>query len=348
MGIQGHAMLILDEIDDSHPHYTMLQTIIDQVRSGSSLTKQLLGYARKGKYEIKPLNMNDLINETLTTFSRTRKEVVVHRELSEDLSPVEADRGQLEQVLLNLYINAADAMPDGGDLTLTTRNVDYTDISTKLYEPRPGDYTLIMITDKGSGMDPETQKRIFEPFFTTKQMKRGTGLGLASVYGIVKGHEGYIEVESEVGRGTSFKIYLPASEKKVEKPVETEKEIAKGSGTVLLVDDEAVILEVGGQLLTRLGYTVQTARSGRTALDLVRETKEPFDLIILDMIMPDMGGGETFDRIKEIDPAAKVILSSGYSLDGKAEEILERGCSGFLQKPFSISELSQIIQTVLG
>jgi CheY-like chemotaxis protein len=197
-------------------------------------------------------------------------------------------------------------------------------------------------------MDQGTMERIFEPFFTTKEMGRGTGLGLASAYGIVKGHGGFIDVESEIGKGSTFKIYLPVSGKKVAQSVEVTEPVKKGRETVLLVDDEDSMLEVGGELLKAMGYHVYTARDGAEALEIYNRSGEEIDLVLMDMIMPRMGGGEAFDRIKKMNPAAKVLLLSGYSIDGEAAKILERGCSGFIQKPFNMEELSKTIESILG
>ncbi len=348
MGIQGNISLMLMDIDSTHPHYERLKNIEDQVQSGASLTSHLLGYARKGRYQIKPFNLNKLVKETSKPFSRTRKEITIHRELAVDLFAVEADQGQIEQVMLNLYVNAADAMPNGGDLILKTMNVTHKDMKGKLYDPKPGNYVLLIVTDTGTGMDKKDMKRIFDPFFTTKEMGRGTGLGLASAYGIIKGHGGYIEVESEKGHGTTFKIYLPATEKKVEKTIKAAEQIILGSETILLVDDEAMVLDVGVNVLQRLGYTVLEAKGGREAVDVYEHNQDKIDIVILDMIMPEMAGGETYNKIKVINPNAKVLLSSGYSIDGQAKEILARGCDGFIQKPFTAKELSQSISKVLG
>ncbi|MBW1741258.1 MAG: PAS domain S-box protein, partial [Deltaproteobacteria bacterium] len=238
MGIQGNLSLMLMDIDSAHPYYERLKNIEKQVQTGARLTSHLLGYARKGRYEVKPIDLNQLAEETSDAFGRTRKEITIHRELPEDLYAIEADPGQIEQVLLNLFINASDAMPGGGDLILRARNVTHKDMKSKLYDPKPGNYVLLTVTDTGTGMDKETIERIFDPFFTTKEMGRGTGLGLASVYGIIKGHGGYIDVESNKGQGTTFSIYLPASEKKIQKAIKTAEPFIRGTGTVLLVDDE--------------------------------------------------------------------------------------------------------------
>ncbi len=214
MGIQGHTSLLLLEIDSKHPHYPALKKIEKAIQEGAELTSQLIGYARKGRYRSRSIAVNEIIENTSQTFQKMKKEIIIHRELTQRPHAIEADQSQMEQMLLNLYINAADAMPHGGDIYLKTKNVTHRDIKSKLYEPRPGKYVRLTISDKGVGMDKKIQHRIFDPFFTTKKTGRGTGLGLASVYGIVKSHEGYINAESKKGRGATFFIYLPAAEKK--------------------------------------------------------------------------------------------------------------------------------------
>lgn len=347
MGIMGNASLMVSETDSAHPNYEKLKNIEKLVDSGSKLTQQLLGYAREGRYEIIPLNLNQLMKETSDTFRATKKEIRVHRELAENLFPIDADQGQIEQVLLNLYVNAADAMPGGGDLFLKTINVTDKDMKGRPYRPKPGNYVLLTVRDTGTGMDKRTTERVFDPFFSTKGLGKGTGLGLASVYGIIKAHGGYIDVESKKGSGTTFKIYLPGAEKKVEMVAKSARQIIKGSETVLLVDDEPMVLEVGINMLKKLGYTVLEAKGGREAVKVYKANKDKIDLVILDMIMPDRGGGETYDQMREINPSATVLLSSGYSIDGQATEILERGCNGFIQKPFTIKELSGRIREIL-
>lgn len=347
MSIQGNASLMLLEADSAHPNYERLKNIEKSVQSGSKLTRQVLGYAREGKYEIKPISLNQVVEETSDTFGATRKGIAVHRELAQDLLGVKADQGQIEQVLLNLYVNAADAMPGGGDLFLKTTNVTNKDIKNKPYKAKPGGYVFLTVKDTGTGMDKKTLDRIFDPFFTTKGLARGTGLGLASVYGIVKAHGGYIGAESKKGHGTTFSIYLPASEEKVRKPVDSAERIIEGTGTILLVDDEEMVLDVGVQLLKVLGYTVLEAKGAREAVEIYQKNKDDIDLVILDMIMPGVGGGETYDRMKDISPDIKVLLSSGYTINGQATEILKRGCDGFIQKPFNMKQLSQAIRKIL-
>ena len=347
MAIQGNTSLMLLETDSTHPNHERLKSIEKSVQSGSRLTRQLLGYAREGKYEIRPSSLNQLVEETSNTFGTTKKEITLHRELAKDLWGIKADQGQIEQVLLNLYVNAADAMPGGGDLFLKTMNVTHKDMKNKPYKAKPGNYVLLTVRDTGTGMDKKTMKRIFDPFFTTKGLAKGTGLGLASAYGIVKAHGGYIDVDSRKRHGTTFSIYLPASEKRVEKPVKSAGHIIEGTGIILLVDDEEMVLGIGVQLLNNLGYTALEAKGGREAIEIYKANKDKIDMVILDMIMPGVGGGEAYDRMKEINPNIKVLLSSGYSIDGQATEILERGCDGFIQKPFNIKELSQKLREVL-
>jgi PAS domain S-box-containing protein len=347
MGILGNASLILMNTDPADPNYNRLKSIEKQVESGSKLTSQLLGYARKGKYELKTINLNQLVKDTSELFGRTRKDISIYLELLPDLLAVEADKGQIEQVLWNLYVNAADAMPGGGNFILKTFNADHKNMKSRLYVPRPCKYVMLTVTDTGIGMDNEIKERIFDPFFTTKEMGRGTGLGLASAYGIINGHDGYIDVESRKDEGTTFSIYLPASEKKIAKSVDIAEKLLRGTETVLLIDDEETILDVGQALLKAMGYKVLTAKSGQEAIELYQKNQEDIDIVILDMIMPNMSGGEVYDRMKEINPDIKVLLSSGYSVDGQATDILNRGCNGFIQKPFNINELSAAIRQIL-
>ena len=347
MGIQGNASIIFLDINSSHPRHKNLKNIEKLVENGAKLAAQLIGYAREGKYEVKPINLNQLVEETSDTFGMTKKEITVHQELSEDLHGIEADQGQIEQILLNLYVNAVEAMPEGGNLFLKTMNVTDKDMSGKLYKANPGNYALLTVRDTGIGMDKETRERIFEPFFTTKGLASGTGLGMASTYGIIKGHGGYVDVDSEKGKGTTFSIYLPATEEMIEQKNVLSDELVKGKGTVLLVDDEEMVLEVGKELLDHLGYEVLLAENGQEALELYKKNQDKIDLVLLDMVMPVMGGGEAFDRMKEINTNVKVLLSSGYSLEGEAKEILKRGCNAFIQKPFKMEQLSQKLMEVL-
>jgi PAS domain S-box-containing protein len=347
MGILGNASLMLARIEPDHPHYEKLQNIEKYILNGSELTKQLLGFARGGKYNVKSTALRDLVAESARMFGRTKKEIHIHTDHLKDTWPVEVDRGQIEQVLLNLFVNAWQAMPGGGDLHLVSEDVELDDSYEMPYKVEPGRYVKLSVVDTGVGMDQSTQERIFEPFFTTKEMGRGTGLGLASAYGIIKNHGGHINVYSEKGRGTTFNIYLPASDKAVEKEAQKPRELRKGNETILLVDDEDITVEVGEEILVELGYKVITARNGLEALAAYQDNADRIDMVILDMIMPDMGGGKTYDELKKINPGIKVLLSSGYSISGEASEILARGCNDFIQKPFNMKQLSQKMRGIL-
>jgi len=351
MGIQGRTSMMLTDVDAFHPLHEHLEGIEEYVKSASDLTKQLLGFGRGGKYEVLPTDLNDLIKRQNRMFSRTKKEISVRGKYEKEIWSVAVDRGQMDQVILNLYVNAWQAMPDGGELYVQTQNVTLGRIQIRPFEVKPGRYVKISVTDTGTGMGEAIRQRIFDPFFTTKEMGRGTGMGLASVYGIIKNHGGFIDVFSKKGEGSTFDIHIPAVEAVSHtQPRERNNQvnnISKGSGSVLLVDDEEMIVDVGGQMLQALGYTVLTAGNGPDALELYQKNREKIDIVILDMVMPGMGGGETFDKLKEINPGIKVILSSGYSIDGDASEIMERGCSGFIQKPFNLNGLSRKVKEIL-
>jgi len=347
MGIQGNTSLIFMDIDSSSPHYEKLEKIEQYVQDGADLSRQLLGFARKGKYEVKPINLNEAIEQNCTMFGRTKKEVTIHRKFQQDIWAVKGDMGQIGQVLMNLYLNAWDAMPRGGNLYLMTENVILDEDFGGRHQLASGNYVKLSVTDTGVGIDEETKKRIFEPFFTTKEMGRGTGLGLASVYGIIKNHNGIINVYSETNKGTTFNIYLPASEKHAAKKARSPEEMLKGSETILLVDDEDMILDAGNQMLEIMGYNVLIGGSGKEAIETYKKNQRQIHMVILDMIMPDMGGGAVYDEMKKMNPDVKVLLSSGYSIEGEATEILARGCNGFIQKPFRIIKLSHEIRKIL-
>jgi two-component system, cell cycle sensor histidine kinase and response regulator CckA len=348
MGIQGYTSLMLLEVEATHPHYEQLQAVQTLVQSGANLTRQLLGFARAGRYEAVPTNLNDLIGKSINLFGRTRKEIRIFEKYTETIWTVEADRGQIEQVLLNMFVNAWQAMPGGGSLYLETENAVLDDALAKIHDLKPGQYVKTSITDTGVGMDEKTRQRIFDPFFTTKEMGRGTGLGLASAYGIIKGHRGMITVYSEKGQGTTFNIYLPASLKEANAEEPTEQEPTGGWETILLVDDEKVITDVTGNLLTELGYQIITAASGDQAIAIYAQRHAKIDLVIIDMIMPGMSGSDTFDQLIALNPSVRVILSSGYSLSGKAQAIMDRGVRAFLQKPYRLHDLAQKIREALA
>ncbi|MFZ3045360.1 MAG: ATP-binding protein, partial [Desulfatirhabdiaceae bacterium] len=339
--------LMMMRIDASHPHFIKLKRIEESIRSGSALTSQLLGFARGGKYQVKPVNVNNALQETAKMFGRTRKEIVIREQYEKGLWAVEADARQLEQVFLNLYVNAFHAMPGGGEIRLMTENCTIRDVFDGQVQLKSGKYVKITVADNGIGMDEKTRIRIFEPFFTTRGVGRGSGLGLASAYGIIKNHHGQIDVASKPGIGTTFSIYLPASTKEMEKEEDVCEMFLKGNETVLLVDDEIEMLDVIRDMLHTLGYTTLSASSGKKAIDIYRRKQKDIDIVILDLIMPEIGGREAYESLKNMDPAVRVLLCSGYSTAGKAEEILNSGCNGFIQKPFTSAELSIKLREIL-
>jgi len=346
-GIKGPASLLMAEPGARTSYGSRVETILQHVESGASLTRQLLGFARGCTSDIKASNLNAIVAKTTSMFERTNKSIPIHYELQPDLWTVEVDEGQIEQVLLNLYVNAWQAMPEGGQLYLTTSNLPRDLAGRDQPDGIAGDQVSLAVRDTGIGMDPETQQRVFEPFFTTKEVGKGTGLGLASAYGIIKNHGGTMRVHSVKGAGTTFTICLPVSHKPVIKEKIPEGDIVYGTGTILLVDDEATMIDVGVEILEMLGYKAISAGSGQEALQLYAQHPGAIDLVIIDLIMPEMRGGELYERLRAIDPKAKVLLASGYSIDGEASRILQRGCDGFIQKPFGVKELSQKIRDLL-
>ena len=348
MGIQGRTSLMMLETDPFHPLFEHLQEIENCIQKAAKLTKQLLGFARGGKYEIKLTNLNELIENSVQMFGRTRKDITIFKKYGENLRPAAVDQSQIEQVLLNIFINAWQAMPEGGDLYIQTKNEILYENFVRAYGVAPGKYIKISIRDTGIGMDEKTMKRVFDPFFTTKEKERGIGFGLASAYGIIKNHNGIITVESAKDKGTTFHVYLPASDKPVIEEQRYEQKISVGTETVLLVDDESVVIDVSVQMLKTMGYKVLPARNGREAIEIFQQNNDKVAIVILDMIMPGMGGGEVYERLKAIDPQVKVLLSSGYSINGQAAEILNRGCDGFIQKPFKLNELSYKLREIIS
>jgi two-component system, cell cycle sensor histidine kinase and response regulator CckA len=346
MGIQGRTSLLSMDLEGS-PNIEHLKAIDQYIQSATDLTKQLLGFARGGKYEVKPTDINELVLKSANMFGRTKKEIVIQTKFHNANIVVEVDRGQIEQVLLNLYVNAWQAMPEGGTLRLETESVTLGAKICKPYHLPTGHYVHVAVTDTGIGIDAKTLQRIFDPFFTTKEKGRGTGLGLASAYGIIKNHGGIINAHSEIGYGTTFNIYLPLCEESVANKLSSEEIIKNGSETILLVDDEDMIIEVGQALLQRLGYRVIAAKSGKEAIDIVHHSASHIDLVILDMVMPGLDGGKTFDSIRGIRPDMPVMLCSGYAINERTNNIMRKGCNGFIQKPFSASKISQKIRFVL-
>jgi len=347
VGILGTASLMKMSVGQDSLLQEHIHTIEQASRRASELTKQLLGFARAGKYEVRAVNLNRTIEELLKLISRTfDKRIAVAAKLAKELWAIEGDSNQLQHSFLNICLNARDAMPHGGAITLTTQNLEL-DLATAAqhFNLTPGKYVHLTIADTGVGMDAATQARIFEPFFSTKERGKGTGLGLAMVYGIIRNHDGRIFVESAPGKGSRFHIYLPATRARVATvrlgpPLDT----PFGHETILLIDDEKVILDVASRILKHLGYTVLTTADGHEGVRVFAERRQEIALVILDMVMPQLGGREVFRRLKEIDPNVRVLLSSGYSADGDAQAILNEGVLGFVQKPYAMNDLAQAVK----
>jgi PAS domain S-box-containing protein len=348
MGIQGRIAMIRLKADARQALKKHLDSIEKTVMSASNLTRQLLGFARKGKYEAKPACLNALVEDSTNMFIRTRKEIHLTLNCSPDLLPVNVDRGQIEQVLINLYVNAWHAMPEGGELVINTENVRLTDAFCRPYEVPPGDYVMATISDTGVGMDPETMERIFEPFFTTKGPGKGTGLGLASAYGIIRNHKGIIQVASRKGEGATFTIYLPAANPADRKEAAAAPANVQGKGAVLIVDDEEESLLAEEMMLRELGYEVITALNGDDAVRLYRENAPKLVLVTIDMIMPGLSGKEVYQQLKAINPDVKVLLISGYSHGRQMQEMMADGCNGYVQKPYDLPTLSHKIDEALA
>ncbi len=319
-------------------------------KRGAVLTQQLLGFARKGKNESAPVDLTALVEEVIGLLQRTIEKDIVIRRTSRPASVVViGDPGQLQQVVLNLAVNARDAMPGGGELTLDTSIIVLTEEeSRRVPGTAPGSYARLAVSDTGCGIPEEIRGRIFEPFFTTKELGKGTGMGLAMVYGIIQNHAGAIAVRSEVGRGTTVEILLPhAAEVEASEAPKSMARTVSGKGRVLVVDDEDGVREVAADLLTILGYDVLTAADGASAVEGFRKQHENIDVVLLDLAMPGMGGRECFRALKEIDHEVKAVLCTGYGFNVVAQQLLDEGMLGFIAKPYAIEQLSDAISQAL-
>jgi PAS domain S-box-containing protein len=351
--ISGYTQLLLMKNNGNDSNRKHLEAIELSIQRAGDLIRQLLIFSRKVESSLKPVDLNQEIGHVARLLERTMsKMITIELNLTKDLPKINADPIQLEQILMNLGINAGDAMPDGGKLIFNTEQYTVEKATSKTYlNLKPGNYVLMSVTDTGSGIPDNVKEHIFEPFFTTKERGKGTGLGLAMVYGIVKNHGGHITCYSQVGQGTTFKIYLPAhlpvvkemSKRKAGEDIQ----ILRGKETILLVDDEPVILDIGHEILTEHGYTVIKARRGEDAIDIYNTKKDQIDLILLDFNMPGIGGHKCLQELLKINPLAKVIIASGYALNGKVKETLDAGAAGFIAKPYQFKNMLKQIRTVL-
>jgi two-component system, cell cycle sensor histidine kinase and response regulator CckA len=345
MIIMGLITLVLTKITPDHPVYADLMDIERQVRAGRDITRKLLCFRRSSDFEAQPVEINNLSETTVDMFGRTRPELVITKELSTNLPAVKVDSGQIQQVLMNLLINAWHAMPGGGEITLQTRAVHLTDWHDDTWDLKPGPYVCLSVTDTGVGMDEETVGQLFKPFFTTKDPGQGSGLGLASAYRIMKNHQGAIQVKSKPGKGSTFTLFFPASSARPLDMAPEERHIVNGQGTILLVEDEPTLRRVARMLLEKLGYRVLEAPSGEAALEIYAERQQDIDLVLLDVVMPGLNGLQTLERLRALDPQVRVILCSGVA--DTEEASLPDGVS-FMPKPFPLETLSQKVAAALS
>jgi PAS domain S-box-containing protein len=349
VGVLGYADLLVSRLEDpTLSHYA--ENIKKAATRSADLTKQLLAFSRKGKNLSIPVEINKVLVEVVAILEHSiDKRIEIRQHLNVRPSIALGDPTQLQNVFLNLALNARDAMPKGGKLIFETDIAELDDdfCQNHPYQIPHGRYLKVSVTDAGAGMSQETQRRIFEPFFTTKEQGKGTGMGLASVYGTVRNHQGAITVYSELGHGTTFNVYLPLSESEElpEEPIQ--RTPAKGTARVLMVDDEEMVRNVGAAMLRALGYEVMTCQDGEEAVECYRNSWKHIDLVILDMIMPRMNGREAFMAMREINPDIRAILSSGYSINGEAQGILDEGVLAFIGKPFDRAKLSDTVAKVL-
>jgi PAS domain S-box-containing protein len=348
--IIGYGEILQEQMDPEHEFRTSLEEILKAGQRAASLTRQLLAFSRQQVLEPKILDLNVVISDTEKMLRRMiGEDIDLSTDLIKDIGRVKADQGQIEQVILNLAVNARDAMPAGGKLMIQTQNVEIDEETTRRYSypVKTGNYVLLTVTDTGTGMDPVTQAHIFEPFFTTKEKGKGTGLGLATVYGVVKQSDGYIEVQSELGAGTTFRIHLPRVDDPVDVDIARPVPLAeKAHETVLLVEDEDALRILARNLLRLLGYTVLEARTGEDALLISQKHHGDIDLVLTDVVMPGMNGPALAQRLAEARPNTKVLYVSGYTGQAVGQGALPAG-SHFLAKPFSRDNLARKIREVL-
>lgn len=348
--ILGSTSIMRRRMRESDKWFPFVEIIETAANRGASLTRQLLTFARRSSVEIHPVDIHSILNETINLFERSvNPNIAVVKNFTRDVAIVNGDEGQIQQALLNIFINARDAMPNGGVLTVETTSVHYSeqDRATISGETRSGSYIAIRVADNGIGMSKEIQQRMFEPFFTTKDQGKGTGLGLSVVYGVVNGHGGYISVQSESGKGTTISILLPKlPETFTARATRSSKKVVGGKESILVVDDEESLCTTIATMLSDLGYTVTATRSGKEALKILSKRRK-IDLVLLDMTMPEMGGKEVFQKIRRMKSRAKVIISSGYSDTILGEDTFAKKVDGFLQKPYRVEDLSNKIREVL-
>jgi len=350
-GISGYIQLLMMRGDRDRTEQGWLLQIERSVKRAAALTKQLLIFSRKEESRLEPIDLNEVVRQAQKTLARTIPEsITAELRLAAELPSVDGDAVQLEHVLFNLGINAKDAMPDGGKIVIETRNVQLDEAFCRNHVGvAPGAYVELTFADSGHGMDRETLERIFEPFYTTKGVGSGIGLGLAIVYGIVQSHHGLILCESNLDKGTTFRVYLPVQESEGAAPAKEERKRGdyRGAETIIIVDDEPDILDIGQNTLEQFGYTVLTVRSGEEAVETYTRQGDRIDLVILDLGMPGMGGEKCLRELLRMNPAVKVLIASGYAATQTVHSILEAGATGFMAKPYRLEDMLKKVREVL-
>ncbi|MCB2184773.1 MAG: response regulator [Deltaproteobacteria bacterium] len=350
--VLGYGELAVKHSLEGQPVQKELGEVLRAADRARNLVKRILTFSRKEEPDLQPLDLNQAVSQIMLLLRHTLPKMIeLTSSLAPDLGPVRADAGQIEQVLMNLATNAADAMPEGGSLSLETKNTELDQEFCRQHPGLvPGRYVEILVSDTGGGMSAATQEHIFEPFFTTKEVGKGTGLGLSMVYGIVQTHGGHITCYSEPGRGTVFRIFLPQSEDGLPAPeleAPRPEEILGGSEEILLVDDEEALRDMGATALREMGYRVRTAMNGEESVQIYQNGGNGIDLVVMDLGMPGMGGHKALQQILAHDPAAKVVIASGYAASGQVKASLEAGAAGFVAKPFRRLDLLTTIRQVL-
>ncbi len=339
--------LLLADTTAGEPAHADLKQIEQEVTKGAELIDQLLSFGRR-QFSPTPVDLNLLIEKIIKLFRFSHKNLRINRSLAEALPPAEVDQGQVEQVLVNLLLMSRPHAAKAQEMVISTEQVVLTEEFCQPYSRLPGPYVYISLNAPYLVLDEGLKAKIFEPFVVSDEIGPEARPSLASVYSIIKNHQGIIEMDSEASFGTTFHIYLPVSKKTLKSQEPRSLRFIRGSGTILLVDDEEQVRAIGARILERLGYKVILASTGLQAVNLVQEHHEPIDLIVLDMIMPGLSGRETFYRLREINPEVKVLLYSGHSMDEDVHLMLEKGALGFIQKPYRIAVLSQKIAEMLG
>lgn len=351
-GILGHTDLIKRELDETTPAHRGIEVVEKAAQRARQLTGQLLGFARKGKQQDVPVDINESIRDIGEFLERTiDKNIVVSQQLTEGSATTRGDPGQIHQLLLNLAVNARDAMSQGGQLAFETHIENLDDSFCRRHlGTRPGRYVIIRVSDTGEGMSREKQDHIFEPFFTDKPEGQGTGMGLATVYGVAQSHQGAVTVYSEVGIGSTFRVYLPYEDAEIQAPLDDHLAgtPVTGGGRILVVDDEEILRDLATQMLGQLGYEVITMPDGEQACAWFSTHREEIDMAIVDMIMPNMGGWECVQGLRSYNPRLPVLMSTGYSRKDVAEKLEENELVGFIQKPYQMQQLSEVVADMLA